>query len=65
MTLAGRCALVTGAASGIGAAIAGRLRADGAVVVTADREPGCDLRVDVSARGSAQQLMDGRTTAHP
>ena len=45
----GRRALVTGAARGIGAAIAERLRGDGLEVLTADREPGCDLRFDVAA----------------
>lgn len=44
-----RRALVTGAAAGIGAAIAERLRADGLEVVTLDRAEGCDLRLDLAA----------------
>jgi acetoacetyl-CoA reductase len=40
-------ALVTGAARGIGAAISARLRDGGFEVVTLDREPGCDLQVDL------------------
>jgi acetoacetyl-CoA reductase len=43
-----RRALVTGAARGIGAAAAERLRSDGFEVLTADRDEGCDLRFDVA-----------------
>jgi NAD(P)-dependent dehydrogenase (short-subunit alcohol dehydrogenase family) len=42
-----RKAFVTGAARGIGAAIAARFSADGLTVVTADVSDGCDLRLDV------------------
>ena len=44
-----RRALVTGAARGIGAAIAAELREDGLEVTTLDRAEGCDLRLDVVA----------------
>jgi acetoacetyl-CoA reductase len=41
-------AVVTGAARGLGAVIAERLRADGLEVVTLDRLPGCDHIVDLA-----------------
>jgi NAD(P)-dependent dehydrogenase (short-subunit alcohol dehydrogenase family) len=41
-------ALVTGAARGIGAAIVGRLQADGMEVRTLDVAPGCDVQVDLA-----------------
>jgi 3-oxoacyl-[acyl-carrier protein] reductase len=45
---AGRVALVTGGASGIGAATAARLRVGGAEVVTFDLHPSADIQGDIS-----------------
>ena len=50
-------AVVTGAARGIGAAIAAALRADGMEVVTIDLLEGCDIRLDV-ARDAFPDLSD-------
>ncbi|WP_250006676.1 SDR family NAD(P)-dependent oxidoreductase [Actinoplanes sp. M2I2] len=43
-----RTALITGGRSGLGAAAAARLRADGVTVLTLDLADGADLRADVS-----------------
>jgi len=55
--LAGRRAIVTGAASGIGAATAARLRADGAHVFTADLAGDVDFVADLTADGANAALI--------
>ncbi|NML92709.1 SDR family NAD(P)-dependent oxidoreductase [Novosphingobium olei] len=55
--LAGRKAIVTGAGSGIGAAVAARLRADGAHVFTTDLKGDVDLVGDVTAEGASAELV--------
>jgi 3-oxoacyl-[acyl-carrier protein] reductase len=54
--LAGCAALVTGGASGIGAAIAADFRARGASVVIADRAD-AEITVDLSRPGNARQMV--------
>lgn len=56
MELAGSAALVTGGASGIGAAIAADLGAAGARVVVADRR-GSQIVVDLSRPGDARRMV--------
>jgi len=57
--IAGCNALVTGGASGIGAAIATELRARGARVAVADRAGPADITTDLSHPGSAGQMVAG------
>jgi NAD(P)-dependent dehydrogenase (short-subunit alcohol dehydrogenase family) len=53
----GVLALVTGGASGIGAATAARLRASGMRVVTADLAPGADTRLDITDPDAVAALV--------
>jgi len=56
MELSGCAALVTGGASGIGAAVAAELRDCGARVVIADRK-NAEINIDLSCPGSAGQMI--------
>ena len=53
-----RRAIITGGASGLGAATAGRLRADGVETITVDRSPGADEQVDITDVGAVQALAE-------
>lgn len=66
MLLDGRHALVTGAANGIGCAIAERFRAEGARVTGVDVEPGVDVRADLAETETLPRLVDDvEATAGP
>ena len=57
--LAGRHALVTGAANGIGRAVVERFRAEGAVVSGVDREEGVEFQFDLTDTAGLAGLVDG------
>lgn len=70
---AGRVAIVTGAATGIGAATARRLAAEGAQVVLADRQPaveetaktiGTAIVLDITAADAGEQLVRAALDAY-
>lgn len=56
--LSGRHALVTGAANGIGRAVAERFRAEGAVVSGVDREEGAEFQFDLADTEGLPALVD-------
>ena len=65
MRLEGKVALVTGGAQGIGAAIAGGLRAEGATVAIADLTPPADgIQADVSDEGDVARMIQETLGLH-
>jgi 3-oxoacyl-[acyl-carrier protein] reductase len=56
--LAGRRALVTGAANGIGKAVAERFGAEGAIVAGVDVEEGCEYRFDLARVDQLEGLVE-------
>jgi NAD(P)-dependent dehydrogenase (short-subunit alcohol dehydrogenase family) len=60
----GRIALVTGGASGIGAAASARLRDGGALVVTFDRDAGADIQGDMASSADLERAVAHAESEH-
>ncbi|MDF2732898.1 MAG: putative short-chain dehydrogenase/reductase, partial [Desertimonas sp.] len=57
MTVASKRIVITGGGRGIGAALAGELRTRGADVITADIQPGADVKCDVADAEQVARLF--------
>ena len=62
--LAGKVAIVTGAASGIGKASVELFRSEGATVIGADVSEGADVRADAGNDAAVQQLVEQTVAQH-
>lgn len=63
-SLAGKVAIVTGAASGIGKAAVQLFRSEGAIVIGADRSDGADLSVDAANEAEVHGLVSAVISDH-
>jgi len=59
-----RVAIVTGAAQGIGKAVADKLEAEGATVVTADIQEGTTIKADVSSEADVERMVAETVAEH-
>src|ERR687887_2330763 len=59
-----RIAVVTGAAQGIGKAVADKLEAEGATVVGADLQSGVEMQVDVSSEPDVKRMVEETVSEH-
>src|SRR5437588_1638353 len=59
-----RVAIVTGAAQGIGKAVADKLTAEGATVVGADIQDGTTMKVDVSKEDEVKRMVSDAVAEH-